>query len=156
MIITNEAGAAIGTSQSPLVVSGTTISTVTTVSNSVAGASAASGAIALSSRIASCAGGTNATLAKASAGRVYRLSAFNASATVKFLEVYNKATTPLVGTDVPVWTESLPVGRTDLSFDGVGLYLSAGISFALTGLAPDADSTALVAGDVLALNVGFA
>jgi hypothetical protein len=156
MIMTNEAGAAIGTATNPLVVSGTTVMTVTTVANSVAAASAASGGIALNGRLVSSTASTNATLVKASAGRVYRLTAFNTSAAVKFLKLYNKATAPVPGTDTPVWTEALAVGRTDLSFDGVGYTFATGIGFALTGAAADADTTALAAGDVVALNIGYA
>ena len=156
MIITNETGAAIGTSANPLVVSGTTVTTVTTVSNAIAAASAAGGGIALNARLPASAAGTNATLAKASAGRVYRLTALNTTASAKFIKFYNKATAPVPGTDTPVWTEALPVGRTDLSFDGVGYSFATGIGFALTGAVPDADTTALAAGDIVALNLGYA
>ena len=108
------------------------------------------------SRIVSAAATTNATLAKASAGDLFRVTGFNANAAARYLKIYNKATAPTVGTDTPVWTEYLPAqARFELSFPK-GYYLSAGIAYALTTGSADADSGALTAADILALNVAYA
>lgn len=108
------------------------------------------------SRIVSAAATTNATVAKAGAGDLFRITGFNANAAARYLKIYNKATAPVVGTDTPVWTEYLPAqARFELSFPK-GYYLSAGISYALTTGSADADTGALTAADILALNVAYA
>lgn len=108
------------------------------------------------SRIVSAAASTNATVAKASAGDLFRVTGFNANAAARYLKIYNKATAPTVGTDTPVWTEYLPAqARFELSFPK-GYYLSAGISYALTTGVADADTGALTAADILGLNLAFA
>lgn len=110
-----------------------------------------------SSRIPSAAATTNATVAKASAGEVIMVSATNTTASLKYLKIYNKATAPTVGTDTPVMTIPLQPSNvpTTISIPG-GFYCSAGIGYALTGAAADADTTALVAGDVVGVNVVYA
>lgn len=108
------------------------------------------------SRIVSSAATTNATVAKASAGDMFRASGYNSNAAARYLKIYNKATAPTVGTDTPIWTEYLaPQAKFDLAFPK-GMYFSAGISYALVTGAPDADATAVAAGDILALNVAYA
>jgi hypothetical protein len=87
---------------------------------------------------------TNSTLVKASAGTLYMLTATNNSATVAFLKMYNKATAPTVGTDVPVLTYLLPAnGGVMVPVPSTGVSFSTGIGFALTGLATTADTTAV-------------
>lgn len=109
------------------------------------------------SRIVSAAASTNATVAKGSAGDVISITATNTTASLKYLKIYNKATAPTVGTDTPVLTIPLQPSNvpTTISVPG-GLYCSAGIGYALTGAAADADTTALVAGDVVGVNVVYA
>lgn len=108
------------------------------------------------SRIVSAAATTNPTVAKASAGDLFRVTGFNANAAARYLKIYNKATAPTVGTDTPVWTEYLPAqARFELSFPK-GYYLSAGISYALTTGVADADTGALTAADILGLNLAYA
>lgn len=108
------------------------------------------------SRIVSSAATTNATVAKATAGDLFRFSGYNSNAAARYLKIYNKGTAPVVGTDVPIWTEYLaPQAKFDLAFPK-GLYFSAGISYALVTGAADADATAVAAADILALNVSYA
>lgn len=87
---------------------------------------------------------TNATSVKGSAGKVYSIQATNVNAAVRYLKLYNKATAPVVGTDVPVKTLSLQGGATGpclvLTFP-TGLEFSLGIAFALTTEATDAGTT---------------
>lgn len=107
------------------------------------------------SRIVSAAATTNATVAKASAGDLLKVVGLKATAANCFLKIYNKATAPTVGTDTPILTLPLFASQA-FNFDLGGLYFSAGISYAITALAADADTTAIAAGDVLGLNLIFA
>lgn len=136
-LVTSTTGVALGTAGNPIVVStggGSTPSLST-------------------SRIPSSAATTNATNAKASAGTVYQIIATNTAAAIRYLKIYNKASAPTVGTDVPVLTIAIPaVGAVVLDYD-YGYGFSAGISYALTTLAADADSTAVALGDIVGLNV---
>lgn len=107
-------------------------------------------------RLLSAAASTNGTSVKVTAGDLFKISGYNASATARFLKLYNKASAPTVGSDTPIWTEYLlPTSRFSFSFE-VPLYFSAGIAYALTVNAADADTTALTAADIVALNMAYA
>lgn len=91
---------------------------------------------------------TNATVAKASAGTLYTVVASNVNAAARYLKLYNKATAPVVGTDVPVLTVAIPAtGVVSLALGELGVRFSAGISFALTAGAADADVAAVAANE---------
>jgi hypothetical protein len=96
---------------------------------------------------------TNATNFKNTFGTVYTIHAFSADATSAYLHIYDKATTPVCGTDVPVQTYSLQqnVPRS-ISFP-VGLSFTRGIGFCITGAISDTDATAAVAG--VELNISY-
>lgn len=88
---------------------------------------------------------TNATSVKATAGTIYAIVVSNTHSAVQFLKIYNKASAPTVGTDVPVLTIPVPVGGVvPLEFGRVGLRLGTGIAIASTLLGTDADTTAVV------------
>lgn len=96
------------------------------------------------------AAGTNATLIKAAAANLGMLIAFNASAATKFLKLYNKASAPVVGTDVPVHTFPIPAGQNLLiPIPTAGYRLSLGLGLGITGAAGDTDVTVVAAGDVI-------
>ena len=117
-------------------------------------ATAANGPAFSVNRLLSAAATTNSTLVKGSAGRVARIRGYNAKAAVAFLKLYNKATAPTVGTDTPVLTFALAASKEfDIDFNDFGYSFSTGIGFGITGAVADADTTALVAGDVLGLNI---
>lgn len=100
---------------------------------------------------------TNATSVKATAGKICEGWVFNTSAATKFLKLYNKASAPTVGTDVPVMTLPIPAGQgiaLGSIFGIFGKYFSTGIAYALTGAAADNDATAIAAGDVI-VNLGW-
>lgn len=92
---------------------------------------------------------TNATSVKASAGKLTKIYAINTSATAdRFVKVYNKATAPVVGTDVPVKTIKVTAASVaDINLPSTSL--TAGIAIAITGAVGDADATAIGAGDVI-------
>jgi hypothetical protein len=107
------------------------------------------------SRIASAAATTNATSAKAAAGNIHTITGFNAAGSVRYLKIYNKASAPTVGTDVPVMTIAIPAGQSiGLSWLN-GYFLSTGIAYALTTGAADADTGALTLADVVGLNITY-
>lgn len=96
---------------------------------------------------------TNATNAKASAGQVYAVQVFNINAAVRYLKLYNKATAPTVGTDIPVKTITIPgntagAGVVMVSWEQ-GLAFGTGIGFALTTGVADADTGAVAANEIV-------
>jgi hypothetical protein len=106
-------------------------------------------------RLLSAAATTNGANVKSSAGTVKGIQGFNNKASAVFLKLYNKATSPTVGTDTPVKTIYLPASAA-FAFDfGTGIAFATGISIALTGAGADADTTALASGDIVALNVDY-
>lgn len=102
---------------------------------------------------------TNATSVKASAGQVYMITASNVNAAVRYLKLYNKATAPTVGTDVPVHTFAIPGNTagagTNIPVPDCGLVFGTGIAFALTTEATDAGATAVAASEIV-VNLAYA
>jgi hypothetical protein len=74
----------------------------------------------------------------------------NRAAAEKYVKFYNKASAPVLATDVPIITVGIPAGGFINMGDlvGWGLRFSIGIAFAITGAYADADATAVVASDV--------
>lgn len=105
-------------------------------------------------RLVSAAASTNATNAKNAASDLYKVCGYNAAAAARYLKIYNKATAPTVGTDTPVLTLALAPSAA-FNFDFGGLYFSAGIGFAITVNAADADTAAVTAADIVGLNLIF-
>jgi hypothetical protein len=120
------------------------------------GVRATSGGLSTPNRLTSAAAGNNSTLVKSSAGRVYKITGYNAATTLRFLKLYNKTTAPVVGTDTPVNTFALPPSKDfDIDFGIIGRSFATGIGFGLSTGVADADTGALVAGDILAMNTHF-
>lgn len=120
-------------------------------------ASGGSGALASIARLVSAAATVNATVAKASAGRLYKIYGYNAATSVRYLKLYNKAAAPTVGTDVPVVTVPLTPSREfDIDLGLIGQYFSTGIAYGLTTGAADTDTGVLTAADVVGLNLWVA
>jgi hypothetical protein len=92
---------------------------------------------------------TNATSVKASGGALNGLIAANNGAAWAYLKLYNKASAPAVGTDAPIEIIGIPPGgRVDYQ-PSAGVYYSAGIAYAITGGAANADMTAVAANQVV-------
>lgn len=91
---------------------------------------------------------TNATSTKASAGTVWSVVASNINAAARYLKLYNKASAPTVGTDVPVLVIPLPAGQV-VTVDGGsnGIRFGTGIAWALTSGAADSDTGAVSASE---------
>lgn len=99
---------------------------------------------------------TNATVVKATPGVVYAIDAVNINATVRYLTLYDKATTP-AETDTPVLRIALQGGatgpRSPITFPG-GLQFSAGIAFRTVTEIADNGTTAPSASETL-INIAY-
>lgn len=92
---------------------------------------------------------TNATSVKTSAGTLYNISASNINAAARYIKLYNKASAPTVGTDVPVLTMLIPAGSTiDHDFGLIGHRFSLGIALAITSGAADSDTGAVAVNEI--------
>lgn len=91
---------------------------------------------------------TNATSVKASAGTIYTIWVSNTGGAAAYLKLYNKASAPTVGTDVPVLTITVPAGGTIGLTSDIGQRFTTGIALAITNLAADSDTTAVAAAQV--------
>lgn len=94
---------------------------------------------------------TNGAIVKASAGNLYEITVSNPTATPIYVKLYNKATAPTVGTDVPVLTIPVPAsavnaGTETIQFGITGKRFATGIAIAATGAAIATDTTVAVAG----------
>jgi len=96
----------------------------------------------------SAAASTNATSVKATPGNLSSVVGTNTAAYAVFVKFYNKASAPTVGTDAPLYTLAFPAGVTQV-FQLNGARFTTGLSFAITKLAADTDTTVVVAGDLL-------
>ena len=96
---------------------------------------------------------TNATLVAAGSTGLASLYATNAGGTVAFIKLYNKATAPVVGTDIPVMIIDLPAagttpGKHNLIAGSSPFRFPLGLGLAITGGFADADTVAVAAGQV--------
>jgi len=98
---------------------------------------------------------TNATSVKASAGKIYLIHAYNSDTVGYWVKMYNKASAPTVGTDVPVATMYAPPGGGFVIAADLGNYYSTGIALATTLLATDADTTAVTNANKLVINLRY-
>jgi hypothetical protein len=95
---------------------------------------------------------TNATSVKNSAGTAYSVTASNTGASPAYVKLYNKASAPTVGTDVPVLTMAIPAsGTVNVSFGSQGHRFATGIALAITNGAADSDTAAVAAAQVKVL-----
>jgi len=91
----------------------------------------------------------NATVVKASAGRVLAISVNNVNAAARYLKLYNKATTPAPATDNASLKLVIPLAATSavhLAFPG-GVKFASGIGFALVTGISDTDNTSVAASE---------
>jgi hypothetical protein len=91
---------------------------------------------------------TNAANLKATAAQVYSVTAYNQSAAARYLRLFNKATAPTPGTDVPVITMAIPVNTHVSLLFGSPLTFPTGLGYCCTTGAPYTDATATALHDV--------
>lgn len=96
---------------------------------------------------------TNASIQKSTAGNLFEITVSNPTATPAYVKLYNKASAPTVGTDVPIMTITAPAAAatnkptdTVLTFSQIGKRFTTGIAMAITGGVLATDTTASVAG----------
>lgn len=88
---------------------------------------------------------TNAAVVKATAGSLYEIAVFNPTAAIVYVKLFDKATIPVPGTDVPVFTFPVSVnGVATFEFGPLGKRFTAGIGIAITA-GPLATDVAVVA-----------
>lgn len=92
--------------------------------------------------------GTNAALIVSAARNLYGGTIWNAGTAAAFLKLYDKATAPTVGTDLPVLTVMIPSGGTLNLERTIPRRFSLGLAYAITGGKADGDTTAVAADDV--------
>jgi hypothetical protein len=98
---------------------------------------------------------TNAKSVKTSTGQLEALSGW--ATTSAYLKIYDKATAPTVGTDVPILTMLLPANQgVSVSFAGIGLQLANGLAMAITLNPADTDATALAAAGTCGVDLFYA
>jgi hypothetical protein len=97
---------------------------------------------------------TNGALILTGTSGLHAFYATNTGATVAFVKLYNKATAPTVGTDVPAMIIPVPAavsgvpGVATLPIGHNGFRFALGLGIAITGGVADSDTTAIGAGQV--------
>lgn len=95
---------------------------------------------------------TNATSVLAAPCEITKLTVSNINAAARYLKVYDKASAPTVGTDVPVATYIIPGNATGAG-SNVPLTIpdsfQLGFAFALTTGAADSDTGAVAASEII-------
>ena len=126
----------------------TTVTTVTTITN------AGTPTAPATPYFVNSAATTNGALILTGTSGVQAFYATNTGATAAFVKLYNKATAPTVGTDVPEMIIPVPAavsgvpGFIELSPGFNGYRFALGLGIAITGAAADSDTTAVAAGQV--------
>lgn len=121
--------------------------------NGSVGVSSGAGGMSVVNRLASAAASTNPTLVKNTTGRVYKITGYNAAASIRWLHFYNVTSAPTAGTTTVFFSLPLPPGAYSFDAADLGYSFSNGIAFSITTGAADSDATALTAGDILQQNV---
>lgn len=91
---------------------------------------------------------TNATIVKASAGRVLGWSLANTTASWVYVKLHNQATSPTAGTGVVQTIALPPNGKSDWKVEG-GVAFTTGIGLTTVTGAADADATAVAANAIV-------
>jgi hypothetical protein len=97
---------------------------------------------------------TNGALVLTGTSGLHAFYATNTGASAAFVKLYNKATAPVVGTDVPAMILPVPAavggvpGVANLAIGNQGFRFALGLGIAITGAVADTDTTAVAAGQV--------
>ena len=105
----------------------------------------------ISKRIASSAASGNPDFLKASAGDLTKFWGLNGAA-ITYVQIYNKASAPTIGTDTPILTYPVAANAAfDVTIPNGGLYFATGIAYAFTTDA--AGTTGAAAAAVTSCNI---
>lgn len=132
----------------------TSVTGVTTVSTVSAVTSAGTPLAPATPYILNSLASTNGALILTGSSGLHAFYATNIGATVAFVKLYNKATAPTVGTDVPAMVITVPAavagvpGSVEITPGFNGYRFALGLGIAITGLVADTDTTAVAAGQV--------
>lgn len=98
---------------------------------------------------------TNLLCPVANPVRLEGIYALNTTTTNKYIKLYNKASAPVVNTDIPLITVLVPgtVAATSsvpvyIPLPDKGIWFSLGLAHAVTGAVGDTDATAVGAGEI--------
>jgi hypothetical protein len=92
---------------------------------------------------------TNATLVKSTPGKIMGINLGNTGGAAAFLKLYDKATSPVVGTDIPVETILIPAGTFVNYRTHATTPFALGIAYAITNLVADSDTTAVTLNQII-------
>jgi hypothetical protein len=132
----------------PVNISGGTVTTVSAVTN------AGTPAVPATPLTINSAATTNGQLVLTGSSGLQAFYATNIGATAAFVKLYNKATAPTVGTDVPAMIIPVPAavagvpGVAQITPGFQGYRFALGLGLAITGAVADNDTTAVAAGQV--------
>lgn len=92
---------------------------------------------------------TNAGVARSVATNLYTVFVSNQNAAIRYLKIYNKASAPTVGTDVPVMVIPVPAGGfVNIDCTSMGQRFTLGIAYAITTGMADSDTGAVAANEI--------
>lgn len=91
---------------------------------------------------------TNATIVKASGGRVLGWALANTNASWRYVKLHNQTTTPTAGTGVVRTISIPPNGLAQMKLEG-GIAFTTGIGLTTVTGSADADTTAVAVGDIV-------
>ena len=96
--------------------------------------------------------GTNATLVSASARVLRALYVYNQPAYSVFFKLYDKATAPVLASDVPFWTIPIPAASGFvIPASSWGIPVTTGLGFAITKAFSNTDTTAIAVEDCVGM-----
>ena len=130
------------------------VGTVTTVTGVTTVTTAGTPAVPATPYFLNSAASTNGALILTGTSGLQAFYATNTGAAAAFVKLYNKATAPTVGTDVPEMVIPVPAavggvpGIAEITPGFNGHRFALGLGIAITGGAADADTTAVAAGQV--------
>ena len=120
--------------------------------NSTAPSNASAPAITSTYSMTQAADGDSSTFVASGPVSLVSVDAYNARTGGVSIMFYDKATAPIVGTDLPRWTVYLPALTPANRVYPTGIRFPAGLTFALVA----DDASGLMAGDIRELNLGYA
>lgn len=106
-------------------------------------------------RLLSAANSDNATLIAGRRGTLKLVQGHNAKAAAVYLKIYDKVSAP-ASTDTPLMTIYLPASTSFVFNYEHGIEAESGLGYRLVTGNADNDATAVAAGDILGLNIGYA
>lgn len=99
---------------------------------------------------------TNLVSVKAADGRIFAISASNTGAVTRYLKLYNKASAPVLASDVPVLV--IPIGAgavVNLPMGDLGRRFTTGIAIAVVTGATDTDATVVSSVSEVKINIDY-